>query len=47
MPSTLTIVTLNSSTLVAGLTESESEDLDGDGTPDNLSITIEITFSKQ
>ena len=46
-PVSLTIITLNSSSLVVQLTETESADFDDDGTNEELSIVVELTFSKQ
>ncbi|MDA0194194.1 MAG: DUF4923 family protein [Bacteroidetes bacterium] len=47
VPVTLTILKLNSSTLIVELKETESEDLDEDGAPEEFSITIEMTLNKQ
>ena len=40
------VVTLNSSTLIISLTETEMEDFDGGGTEETLTITLELSFDK-
>lgn len=40
------IVTLNSTTLTVRFGETDSGDLDGDGTDENITLTFELTFEK-
>jgi len=40
------VITLTSTTLMVGLEETDSDDLDGDGTDEDIVTSIELTFEK-
>jgi|WetSurMetagenome_2_1015567.scaffolds.fasta_scaffold15418_1 hypothetical protein len=46
LPGTFDVVELTSSKLRFSITQSDSEDLDDDGTPETITISVDLTFTK-
>lgn len=46
VPMTFDVVELTSSKLRFSLTESESQDLNDDGTPETITVSVDLTFTK-